>query len=410
MKSRRNSLPADLSKLSQQVLNEAKDDLKLMEGESNQSTTDSSKESVDSQMNEVSDDDIKVSLYDVKDIDKILSDKNISFDKFFHTHFSHLTEKNKNYIPNQQNLIEIFGEATLIAKLEIQLIQYAAESGKIENKDQFIKNFQNTEVYKNYYGEDGLVKKVQGIMRANLGNGFQGIVDNMMYSTNDLSKATDFNDLHNKVKSNMQELKQRMGSDMNKLNLNSVQNRGSYYNELTLGILASNPKLVGLMLANEKSIDNKQKSSLTLEAKKSLGKTRAKRVGIIVALVLLSTALVVAGALIGGLGAAIGFQLGGVAAAATGVGLFTATGRKITSVLEEKLSSIGKADSTKEATDASKKTALTFNENHKILKNNKPAKAFSEAIGIPDFLDSHKAIHLDQLLAHRSSQNTAYAI
>ncbi len=104
---------------------------------------------------------IKTSIKDIAGLDNILQG---NFpENFFEEHFTDLHKRKT--LPAvigddyNDNIVNIIGEAALLAKLEIELIKSLENKANKANKETFMKAFKDSKVYQKYYGEKGLAAR-----------------------------------------------------------------------------------------------------------------------------------------------------------------------------------------------------------------------------------------------------------
>lgn len=222
------------------------------------------------------------SIYDIENINHILQDEHLNYDKFFQNFFPYLIRRDQTHVVTLKKLASIISEATILSKIEIELIQYAQEHD-VHDKLKFIKKFYNSDVYKNYFHNDCIVSKTREVIQYKLGGTLKGLTTNLMYGLNKIQLHDDFNEIYERVKNNIDVLKERIGDIPNNkdlvVKLHSLKNNKTSIKFFILSILASNPKELGLLLAvlqQNKSLNR----DIVLKVEKSTCKTQCKSISV----------------------------------------------------------------------------------------------------------------------------------
>ena len=270
------------------------------------------------------------SISDITELDAQLnvSDSlgNYFKNNFFKDNFSELYSRGNEEI-TQDNFIQIQAEAALLRKIQIELIQRiqpqnGAASTNLDG-DKIMTAFQESDVYKKYFGEGGLNSKLTRF-KDSLGSTptFDEIMNHSVSQEKDQFKLPDlevkksgreFSTVASELKSSMEKLE-----DMSKknLNFNSLEPNKQNLDKMKLIALKSDPTLLGMMNCTEEG------KKIGVEMRE---KSKGSQIGKVAATVaLLVGTAVIAGVMIGWASPAIATALGGTVGAKI-IGAITAS-------------------------------------------------------------------------------------
>lgn len=356
------------------------------------------------------------SLYDIDNIDEIFNNPDLNFDVFFKNHFPFLATRHASEVIEPEDIPAVISEATLLAKLEIELINYTATS-KIQDKMAFIDAFRKSAIYQNYYAAGNIVNKTTETVQMKLGTEFRGIVDNMMYGMNKLSHSNDFNSLHENVQRNIKHLQKRLNKTECEngnlyINLKTIQNNPTSKKNMMLSILASNPKNLGFLLAtvDDRSQETNKKTFHDLVLKGEKTQSAEMRDWLLKQLYLIMFAAAF-GAFIGGM-IGMSAETGGITGAAA-AGSFTYVGLGYAPPIEQKLwksaADVSQASVQQESSDITKDIAKTFNENAVAIHHDTEIHGYIEYLmslrGIQNEMHNHEdGLHVMRFLRQQTQK------
>lgn len=291
----------------------------------------------------------KISIFDVAGVSK-----NTSFDQeFLKNHFPVLTRRVENkqtQLVGVEMAIDVNAEAGLLYKLELEIGRFAPGQ---------LGAFKQTDSYKKYFDENGLVFKAKEIVES---NALQGISDDKYLLKN-----------HDNLKEKLKIYKDEVIGG-NTIDFKTLSDNPKAINSVAMTIGASDPKVIGslMLAADDRGQDGKTpKNPKIIQATQDHDINKMKNFCMKVAVILCAAATV-------GITTAIGTAIGGPIGAAIGAAAGIAIGMLVQKKLEAKLDQYKKSELNplNEKTSFTKKFVEAANSN---LKNeHKDVKKYRE--------------------------------
>ncbi len=290
---------------------------------------------------------IKTSIKDIAGLDVIFQG---NFpENFFEEHFPDLHKRetlpaviNDDY---HDNIVNIIGEAALLAKLEIELIKSLENKENKENKEKFIKAFKDSAVYQKYYGEKGLAARATTAIKNKLNTPKSLLEDTL--SPEGFKGSMDAGSVQ-EINASIEGLKDTIQNGDLTI---SIKDEKEAIQSIMAAILVEDPRQLGaLMVAvDEISDQSGQKKPLMLDLQKEMTPLKsfgAKVLGLIAAsIVIIGPPFIVA---------AIGVSIAGGP-----IAICAAVAMGFAAVLKYKLADKVESYTIDKVTDAIKKTPQT---------------------------------------------------